>query len=114
MAANAAPRTVSPPAYTRNDEVFQTGFRTACIIRPGADGLPAAGLEQLARVERRGRDTHHGLAQPCRHAGEDLRVLEVRRRLDDRLRAPFRISGLEDARADAHAVRAELPAGRPV
>src|SRR5947199_4460002 len=103
MAANAAPRTVSPPAYTRNDEVFQTGFRTACIIRPGADGLPAAGLEQLARVERRGGDAHHRLAQAGGHPRQDLCVLEVRRRLDDRLRAPFGIAGLEDARADEDA-----------
>src|SRR5436305_11833052 len=110
----AAPRTVSPPAYTRNEDVFQTGFRTACIIRLAADGLPAAGLEQLARVERCGGDPHHRLAQPRGDPRQDLCVLEVCRRLDDRLRAPFGIAGLEDARADEDAVGAELHAQRGV
>ena len=49
--------------------------------------LPAAGLEQLLGRDRRGRDADHRFAQPARDAREHFGVVEVRRRLDDRLRA---------------------------
>jgi hypothetical protein len=53
-------------------------------------------------------DADHRLAEAPRHLGDDLRVLEVRRRLDDRASTTLGVAGLEDARADEHAVRAQL------
>ena len=53
-------------------------------------------------------DADHRLAQVARHARDDVGVLEVRGRLDDRLRALRRVAALEDAGADEHAVAAEL------
>src|SRR6476620_12585303 len=82
------------------------------VLRPISPELPAAGLEQLARVERLRRDADHRLSEAGGDAGEDLRVVEVRRRLDDRLRAPLRVARLEDAKADEDAVGAELHAER--
>src|SRR5215213_3121193 len=76
--------------------------------------LPAARLEQLARIERRRRDPGHRLAEAGRDASEHVCVLEVRCRLDDRLPATVRVAGLEDPRPDEDAVRAELHAERRV
>src|SRR3954449_4073358 len=76
--------------------------------------LPAACLEQLARIERLRRDADHRLAEAGGHAGKDVCVLIVRRRLDDRLRAALGVARLEDARADEEAVCAELHAERCV
>src|SRR3954470_16694525 len=87
---------------------------TLCPRPDGVSPLPAAGLEQLARVERLRRDADHRLTEAGRHAGQDVRVLVVRRRLDDRLRAPLGITRLEDPRADEDAVGAELHAERCV
>src|SRR5918996_708758 len=72
--------------------------------------LPAAGLEELRWVELGGRDADHGLAEARGDARQDVGVAEVRRRLDDRLRAQRRIARLEDAGADEDAVGAELHA----
>src|SRR4029077_13572312 len=80
----------------------------------GGFALPAAGFEQLARVERLRRDAHHRLAEAGGDAGKDLRVVEVRRRLDNRLRAALGVARLEDARADEDAGGAELHAERRV
>src|SRR6476661_6550196 len=90
----------------------QTGARL--VERRLGHALPAARLEQRARVERLRRDADHRIAQAGRDAGEDLRVTEVRRRLDDRLCPQLRVARLEDARADEHAVGAELHAERRV
>src|SRR5438067_7255730 len=76
--------------------------------------LPAARYEQLFRPQRGGREAAHRVAEPARHASEDLGVVVVRRRLDDRLRTLARIARLEDARADEDAVGAELHAERGV
>ena len=76
--------------------------------------LPAARLEQLARIERLRRDADHRLAEARRDAGDAVRVLEVRRRLDDRLGAQLRVTRLEDAGADEDAVGPELHAERCV
>src|SRR6266516_3758708 len=75
---------------------------------------PAACLEQLFGRNRRGGETEHRVAETFRHAREDLRIVVVRRRFDDRLRASRRVCGLEDPRADEDAVRAELHAERRV
>src|ERR1700756_2371404 len=80
----------------------------------GTELLLAARLEQLARIERGRRDSDHRLAETGRDASEDLSVLEVRRRLDDRLRAPLGGARLGDARAREDAVGAELHAERSV
>ena len=49
-----------------------------------------------------------GAPRPLRDLGDHLRVVEVRRRLDDGVRHPRRVLALEDARADEHALGAEL------
>src|SRR5438477_11050056 len=76
--------------------------------------LPAAGFEQLFRAQRGGGETAHCVAEPARDAPEDLGVVEVRGRLDDRLRAVARIARLEDSGADEDAVGAKLHAERSV
>src|SRR5215475_1673990 len=43
--------------------------------------LPAASLEQLFGPQRAGREAAHRAAETARHARQDLRILEVRRRL---------------------------------
>jgi hypothetical protein len=86
------------------------------VASPCADArrvrLPAAGLEQLGRIERRHRDADQRIAEAGGDAREDLRVVEVRRRLDDRLRPPLRSPRLEDPLADEDAVGAQLHAER--
>src|SRR5207249_11840004 len=47
-------------------------------------------------------------AEAFAHLGEDLRIVVVRRRLDDRVRHAGRILTLEDARADEYALGADL------
>src|SRR5258708_1318419 len=73
---------------------------------PTADGKP------FARRERLERDPAHRLAEPLGHVGDELRVHEVRRGLDDRLRAAELVRGvlgcLEDAAADEVAFGTEL------
>src|SRR5207245_4060763 len=54
--------------------------------------LPAAGFEQLFGRQRRCRESAHRVAQTGRHARQDLSVLEMRGRLDDRLRALLRVA----------------------
>src|SRR4051795_8532206 len=44
--------------------------------------LPAAGLEQLARLERGGGEADHRLAEAGGDARQHIAVAEVRRRLD--------------------------------
>src|SRR4051794_3390989 len=80
----------------------------------GAAPLPAARLEQLLGGELGGRDPAQRLAEARGHAGDDLGVVEVRGRLDDRAGALLRIAGLEDPAADEDAVGAELHAERGV
>ena len=60
-------------------------------------------LFELARLERL-----HRHAEALGRVRDALRVPEVRGRLDDRRRARGRVLGLEDARADEHALGAEL------
>src|SRR5579859_1804076 len=73
---------------------------------PTADGKP------FARREGFERDAAHRLAEAARDLGDELRVHEVRRGLDDRLRAPelvLRILGcLEDAAAHEVALGTQL------
>ena len=49
--------------------------------------LPASGFEQLFGAQVGGGDADHRLAEPGGNAREHVGVAEVRRRLDDRLRA---------------------------
>src|ERR671934_441743 len=88
----SAPRRRSMAACSRT---FPWTARTPIFMR-----LPAARLEQLFRAQRRRRQAAHRVAEAARHAGEDLGIGVVRRRLDDRLGAIARIARLEDARAD--------------
>src|SRR5450759_3031731 len=70
--------------------------------------LPATLLHALGVRDVRDVDPDHGLAEVAGDPRDDVRVLEMRGRLDDRLGALGRIAGLEDAGADEHAVAAEL------
>src|SRR5207237_6970388 len=76
--------------------------------------LPAARFEQLFWRERGYGEARHRVAEAAGDPRQDLGVLEVGRRLDDRLRAGRGIGGLEDPRADEDAVGAELHAERSV
>src|SRR2546428_6704848 len=73
---------------------------------------PTADGKAFARGERLEGDATHRLTEPARDLGDELRVHEVRRRLDDRLRAPelvLRVLGrFEDAAAHEVALGAEL------
>src|SRR5215212_11817689 len=77
-------------------------------------GLPAAGFEELFRGERSRGEAGHRVAEAPRDLREDLGVVVVRRRLDDRLGDRRWVGGLEDAGADEDAVGAELHAERGV
>jgi hypothetical protein len=60
--------------------------------RIGRKQLPAARFEQLRRIERLRRDPDHRLAEAGGNAREDLGIVVMRRRLDDRLCAQLRIA----------------------
>src|SRR6267143_5094001 len=73
-----------------------------CGVLPAADGKASAGGNRLER------DAAHRLSETARDFGDELRVGEVRRRLDDRLRALRRILGLVDPGADEVSLGTEL------
>src|SRR6185312_7456824 len=85
-----------------------TGADMGPAARPPAASLPAALGEELLGLELGGLEADHRAAKPAGGCRDPLGVRVVRRRLDDRLRAPLRILALEDARADEDALRAEL------
>src|SRR5918995_1210423 len=123
----------SPPGMTRPSSPSScSGLRTSTASAPSrrniatcsrklpwrartpirATALPAADFEPIGVEQRARGDAHHRVAEPGGDVGEHLRVLEMRRRLDDRLPPPLGIARLEDAGADEDAVRAELHAER--
>jgi len=61
-------------------------IRTPLVYAAGraASASPTAGCEQLPAASRR-RRARHGLAQTCAHFSDDLGLVEIRRRGDDRL-----------------------------
>src|SRR5918995_112438 len=71
-------------------------------------GSPPAGLEQTLLAELLDVEPGHRLAEAPGDLRERVGILEVRGGLDDRTRPRRRVLGLEDARADEHAVDAEL------
>src|SRR6185436_3447742 len=73
-----------------------------------APRLPAADREAFLLRDRFHGDAPHRGSQALRDVRDDRRVVEVGRRLDDRVRHPGRILALEDARPDEHALRPEL------
>src|SRR5215471_2726843 len=74
----------------------------------GPGGLPAAVGVVLVLGERVEVDADHGLAEAAGDLGHDVRVVVEGGGLHDRGGALGGIAGLEDARADEHALRAEL------
>src|SRR5437870_2161388 len=91
--------------------------KAPCIARTPISGagalseraaLPASGSEQL--VLRDGRDLQavHGFAQLSRDLGQDLGLVEVCGRRDDRLGTLQGVLGLEDARPDKHPIDTQL------
>src|SRR5882672_12809555 len=80
----------------------RTPTRAVLLELPAADGKAFAGGNGLKR------ETTHRLSETARHVGDELRVGEVRRRLDDCFRAPGGILRFVDAGADEVALRAEL------
>src|SRR6185503_605145 len=73
-----------------------------------APRLPAADREAFLVRDRFHGDASHRGSQALRDVRDDRRVVEVGRRLDDRVRHPRGILALEDARPDEHALRPEL------
>src|SRR3954452_16444217 len=118
----------SPPGMTRPSRPSRSrGVRTtrgvapslasifACASKspwrartPTTTRLPAAVLEQPVLAQCADLDAGHGGAEAAACVGEALGIVVVRRGLDDRLAGALRILGLEDARADEHALGAEL------
>src|SRR6478735_6873999 len=93
--ATVAPSLRSAAACSRNAPCrARTPMRSDLSTR----ALPAANFEPLALGERARGDADHRLPETGRDVGEHLRVVVVRRRLDDRLRARLGIAGLEDPR----------------
>ena len=70
--------------------------------------LPAARRESFRFGQRLNRAAHHRLAQILADFGDDARVTEVRRRLDNGLRAVRRVATLEDTRPDEHTIDTQL------
>src|SRR5438445_8783371 len=70
--------------------------------------LPASGSEQLVLWDGRDLETVHRLAEPGGHFGQDLRLVEIGRRRDDRLGTLQGVLRLEDARPDEHPIDTEL------
>src|SRR5438093_8822459 len=87
---------------------MRTSDGRSCERLPAADGKAFAGGDGLER------ETTHRLSEPARDLGDELRVGEVGRRLDDRLRAPGRVLGLVDAGADEVALSAKLHRERSI
>src|SRR5688572_31770979 len=75
---------------------------------PAADGKAFAGGDGLER------DAAHRLAETARDLGDELRVGEVGRRLDDRLRETRGVPGLVDAGADKVSFRPKLHGQRGI
>src|SRR6266550_8503554 len=69
---------------------------------------PTADCKSFLRRDRLEREATHRLAESSGDLRDELGVAEVRRRFDDRFRAPRRVGRLEDPRADEVAFRAEL------
>src|SRR5437867_7718904 len=70
--------------------------------------LPAARLEQVRLLELGRLDTGHGIAEVLGDLGQNIGVLEVRRRLDHCLGPRRRIGRLENAGAHEDGLGAEL------
>ena len=91
-----------------------------CRARTPTTGGPSpATCDVMARLTSRGRragaardvvdvDADHGLAEAAGDLGDDVGVVVEGGGLDDRGGALGRVAGLEDARADEHALGAEL------
>src|SRR5918912_527423 len=106
----------SPPGITRpSSAASSSARRTSTASTPSSRSartcsrnapwsartptLPATRLEQPVLAEGGDLDADHGLAEPGRHLRQDLRIVVVRRRLDDCRGALGRVAALEDARA---------------
>src|SRR5918995_4667853 len=97
--SRTAPCTASTPIRGRRPWRSVIGLVRAL---PAADGQALLGRDLSQRLPA------HRLAEPGADLDEDLRVVVVRRRLDDRGRVALRVLALEDPRADEHRLRAEL------
>src|SRR6476619_8598431 len=110
--AAASPRRSAPRSTPA--ESSRTDRQGSSRLRPRLLLLPAARLEEFFGRERCGRQAAHRIAEAAGYSREDLCVVVVRRRFDDRLRTLAWIVRLEDPRADEDAVRAELHAERRI
>src|SRR6266516_2018597 len=113
MSSSCSGRRTSTPSAPRPRSVARCSLKSpwrprtptrAVLVEflPAADGKAFAGGDGLER------ETTHRLSETARDLGDELRVGEVGRRFDDRLRAPGRILRLVDAGADEVALSAKL------
>src|SRR5688572_24538303 len=86
----------------------RTPTRAVLVELPAADGKAFAGGDGLER------DAAHRFAETARDLGDELRILEVGRRLDDRLRETRGVPRLVDPGADEVSFRPELHGQRGV
>src|SRR5689334_11519940 len=82
-------------------------FMLACSS--GSRGsLPSARLEQILFFHLAYVEALHGFAEFFARFENDLRIIEMRSRFDDSLRALFRVGGFEDAGANEDGFCPEL------
>src|SRR6266540_1242656 len=102
---NALRRAVAPSSASILPCASKSPWRART---PTTMGLPAAVLDQSGLSELGDLDPRHGRAETAGGLRDPLRLVVVGRRLDDRGRAPVGVLGLEDPRANEHALGAEL------
>src|SRR5213595_1663621 len=98
-------RTASTPTRA---SAFACSAKSPCRARTPIRTLPAPGLEQILVGELRCLDPGHRVAERLAHAREDVRVLVMGRRLDDRPGPLGRVARLEDAGTHEDGLGAEL------
>mmetsp|Transcript_12514 Transcript_12514/g.28427 ORF Transcript_12514/g.28427 Transcript_12514/m.28427 type:complete len:357 (+) Transcript_12514:796-1866(+) len=90
--------------------IYSENLTLTCILRRVADEprslLGASGVRH--EVGGAAVNSHHRLSESLGHLREHLGIVVVRHRLHDGARAPRRVTALEDAASDEHAVASHL------
>src|SRR6266511_1344238 len=110
----APPGAAFPSSLRSSPRRPRAPLRSLCLLVRSAGRLqaplrsPAALGESVRYGDVVDVDADHGLAQAPGHLRHHVGVVVERGRLDDRGAPLGRVTGLEDARADEHALGAEL------